>query len=339
MVRISDVAKMANVSTATVSRVLSNSGNVKKETAEKVLEAIKKLNYQPNSLARQLRRLETKTILVVVPDITNTFFSKILRGIEHVAIENGYEVLLGDTSNDKKRESGYLDILRQKKADGMIMLTARLEPHLLEEISLEFPVVLACEYLEGSSIPTVSIDNISGARKATEYLISLGHKRIGFLSGPMDVILSRDRLKGYKQAMAHHDLPVEPHLVQEGDFTFESGYNLMLKFLAFDKPPTAVFASSDEMAIGAIKAIKSKGLHVPDDISVIGFDNIKFASIFEPALTTISQPMYEIGLKAMELLLKIINKENLERNQFILNDQLIIRSTCKHFSKKSHIPS
>ncbi|MED0714933.1 MULTISPECIES: LacI family DNA-binding transcriptional regulator [Aeribacillus] len=333
MVRISDVAKMANVSTATVSRVLSNSGNVKKETAEKVLEAIKKLNYQPNLLARQLRRLETKTVLVVVPDITNTFFSKILRGIEQVAIENDYEVLLGDTGNSLEREKGYLDILRQKKADGMILLTARLESHLLEEISHEFPVVLACEYLEGSDIPTVSIDNISSARKATEYLISLGHKRIGFLSGPMDVILSRDRLKGFKQGMMQHDIAIEPNLIQEGDFSFESGFNLMTKLLALTEPPTAVFASSDEMAIGAIKAIKAKGLKVPDDISIVGFDDIKFASIFEPALTTVSQPMFEIGQKAMELLIKLIQKDKLEKTQYILEDQLVIRETCKEKKK------
>lgn len=331
MVTISDVAKLANVSTATVSRVLSNSGNVKKETTEKVLEAIQKLNYQPNILARQLRKLETKTILVVVPDITNTFFSKILRGIEHVAIENDYEVLLGDTGNNVERERVYLDILRQKKADGMILLTARLESHLLEEIASEFPVVLACEYLEGSTIPTVSIDNVSSARKATEYLINLGHRRIGFISGPLNVILSRDRLKGFRQAMAQHNIPIESFLVQEGDFSFESGYNMMMKFLALDQPPTAVFAANDEMAIGAIKAIKSKGLHVPDDISVVGFDDIQFASIYEPALTTISQPMFEIGKKAMELLIKLINKDQLEKNQYILRDRLIIRDTCKKY--------
>jgi LacI family transcriptional regulator, repressor for deo operon, udp, cdd, tsx, nupC, and nupG len=331
MVRISDVAKLANVSTATVSRVLSNSGNVKKETAEKVLEAIQKLNYQPNMLARQLRKLETKTVLVVVPDITNTFFSKVLRGIEHVAIENGYQVLLGDTGNNIERERGYLNILRQKKADGMILLTARLEPHLLEEIASEFPVVLACEYLEGSTIPTVSIDNISSARKATEHLIHLGHRRIGFISGPLNVILSRDRLKGFRQAMAQHGISVESYLIQEGDFSFESGYNMMMKFLALDQPPTAVFAANDEMAIGAIKAIKSKGLRVPDDISIVGFDDIQFASIYEPALTTISQPMFEIGKKAMELLIKLINKDKLEKSQYILEDQLVIRETCKKY--------
>ncbi|EIJ78118.1 transcriptional repressor, lacI family protein [Bacillus methanolicus PB1] len=334
MVRIVDVAKLANVSTATVSRVLSNSGTVSKETTEKVMEAIEKLNYQPNILARQLRKLETKTILVVVPDITNTFFSKILRGIEEVAAKNGYQVLLGDTGNNLEREKEFLNILRQKKADGLILLTARIDQNSIEEIANEFPVVLACEYIEGSQIPTVSIDNISSARKATEHLILLGHKRIGFISGPLNVVLSRDRLKGFHQAIAQHGIAAEPYLIQEGDFSYESGFNLMMKFLALEQPPTAVFAANDEMAIGAMKAIKSKGLRVPDDISVVGFDDIKFASIVEPALTTIAQPMFDIGMKAMELLLKLIHKDPLEKNQYILEDKLIIRDSSNEYKKK-----
>jgi LacI family repressor for deo operon, udp, cdd, tsx, nupC, and nupG len=329
MVRIADVAKMANVSTATVSRVISNTGTVKKETADKVLEAIKKLNYQPNMLARQLRRLETKTILVVIPDITNPFFSNVLRGIELVATEYGYQVLLGDAQNIVERESSYLAILGQKKADGVILLTARTDQKVLEELSEEYPVVLACEYYEGSNLPTVSIDNISSARKATEYLISLNHKRIAHISGPLKVVVGRDRLKGFYQAMAQHGLSVDPLMVQEGDFSYESGFNLMKKLLTLDEPPTAVFAGNDEMAMGAIKAAKSKGLKVPEDLSVVGFDDIKFASIFEPALTTIAQPTFEMGKKAMELLLKLINNEELEKDQFMLADQLIVRDSCR----------
>jgi LacI family repressor for deo operon, udp, cdd, tsx, nupC, and nupG len=329
MVSIIDVAKKANVSTATVSRVISNAGTVKKETAEKVLEAIQTLNYQPNMLARQLRKMETKTILVVVPDITNTFFSNVFRGIELVADENGYQVLLGDTGNVVKRECGYFDILRQRKADGMILLTARSHQHLLENLSGEYPIVLACEYFEGSQLPTVSIDNISSARKATEHLVSLNHKRIGHISGPLEVVVGRDRLKGFKQAMVQNNLLVDAYLIQEGDFSFESGFNLMMKLLMLENPPTAVFAANDEMAIGAVKAIKSKGLKVPEDISVVGFDDIKFASIFEPALTTVAQPTFEIGKQAMELLIKLINKDKLEKDQFMLEDRLVVRDSSK----------
>jgi LacI family repressor for deo operon, udp, cdd, tsx, nupC, and nupG len=333
MVRIADVAKIANVSTATVSRVISNSGTVKKETTEKVLEAIKKLNYQPNVLARQLRRLETKTILVIVPDISNPFFPNILRGIESVANENGYQVILGDTQNMAEQEKNYLTIVRQKKADGIILLTARTDQELLEELADEYPVVLACEYFEGSKIPTVSIDNISSARKATEYLIRLKHKRIGHISGPLNVVVGRDRFKGFRQAMLQHGLNIDPQLVQEGNFSFESGFNLMKKLIALNDRPTAVFVANDEMAIGAIKAARAGGVKVPDDISVVGFDDIKFASIFEPALTTIGQPTFNMGKKAMELLINLINNEEVERNQYILDDELIIRDSCKEYKK------
>ncbi|OIK13728.1 LacI family DNA-binding transcriptional regulator [Bacillus sp. MUM 13] len=336
MVRIVDVAKKANVSTATVSRVISNSGTVKKDTTERVLKAIDSLNYQPNILARQLRRLETKTILVIVPDITNTFFSKVLRGIEAVAIANGYQVLLGDAQNDADRESGYLNILKQRKADGMLLLTAKNNGQAIEEIAKQFPVVLACEYIEGSQIPTVSIDNVSSARKATRHLIELGHEKIGFLSGPFNSVLGRDRYKGFQQALAQSGLPTDSLLVQEGDFSFESGINLMQKFLAIDEPPTAIFAANDEMAIGAIKAIKAKGLSVPDDISIVGFDDIKFASIYEPALTTIAQPSFEIGEKAMELLLQLINDNSIDKKQYILEDKLIIRDSSKKYKKEKN---
>ncbi|QNG61658.1 LacI family DNA-binding transcriptional regulator [Bacillus sp. PAMC26568] len=328
MVRIKDVAKKANVSTATVSRVLSKPDTVKEETIKKVLEVIKELNYQPNALARQLRRLETKTILVVVPDITNTFFSKVLRGIESVAVASGYQVLLVDAANDVERETGYLNILRQRKADGLVLLTARMKADMVVTIAREYPVVLACEYIEGSNIPSISIDNVSAARKATVHLINLDHKRIGFISGPLNDVVGQDRLKGFYQAMAQYNLMVEPVLVQEGNFSYECGYNIMMKFLALSNTPTAVFAANDEMAFGAIKAIKSKGLSVPHDISVMGFDDIKFSSIIEPALTTIAQPAFDIGTKAMELLIRLMNKEEIEKSQYILEDQLIIRDSC-----------
>ncbi|MES0857486.1 LacI family DNA-binding transcriptional regulator [Geobacillus sp. G4] len=328
MASIKDVAKRANVSTATVSRVLRNAGNVTEETRQRVLEAIEALNYQPNVLGRYLRRMETETVLVVVPDITNPFFSKVLRGIEAVALKHGYQVLLGDTQNDVRLEEQYLNLLPQRQVDGMIFLTARIGKELVEEMARQFPIVLACEYLEGADIPTVSIDNISSARKATEHLIRLGHCRIAHLSGPMNIILSRDRLRGYQQALAQHELEADAALVQEGDFTYESGYNLTLKLLALEKPPTAIFAANDEMAIGAIKAVRHRGGRVPDDVAVVGFDDIQMASIFEPSLTTIAQPMFEIGQKAMELLLALIEGTSARRRQLVLPDRLVIRDSC-----------
>jgi LacI family transcriptional regulator, repressor for deo operon, udp, cdd, tsx, nupC, and nupG len=225
-------------------------------------------------------------------------------------------------------EEEYLNLLRQKQVDGAIFLTARINRKLMEEMSRQFPLVLACEYLEGANIPTVSIDNISGARKATEHLIKLGHRRIAHLSGPMNIILSRDRLRGYQQAMMQYELDIDPVLIQEGDFSYERGYHLTLKLLALENPPTAIFAANDEMAIGAIKAIRDCSLRVPEDIAVVGFDDIQIASIFEPNLTTISQPMFEIGEKSMNLLLRLMEGKELDKRQFVLDDRLIVRDSC-----------
>ncbi|WP_394186037.1 LacI family DNA-binding transcriptional regulator [Metabacillus halosaccharovorans] len=325
--KMSDVAKLANVSPATVSRVLSNPDLVSKETREKVMEVINKVNYKPHIVARQFRTKETKIILVVVPDITSAFFSKVLRGIEHVAVQNGYQVILGDTENDTEREQEYINLLLQKQADGMVLLTARQDKTQLEEIAEHFPMVLACEYMDGLNVPTVSIDNISSARKATEHLIQQGHTKIAHITGPINVILSRDRLRGFQQAMMSHDLEIDSAYIQEGDFTFESGYHQMLKLLALETPPSAVFVFNDEMAMGAIKAVKDSHLSIPEDVAVVGFDNIKMSSVIEPNLTTINQPKYEIGKKAMELLLKLINGESLQKKKFVMKDELIVRES------------
>ena len=326
--KMKNVAKLANVSIATVSRVFTGSNTVTDETRKKVMKAIEELDYHPNALARQLRRMKTKTIIVVVPDITNTFFSQVLRGIEVIARGNGYRVLLGDTGNNIVIERKYLKALYEKYADGLILLTARMEKDRIESLAEKYPVVLACEYLKGSNISTVSINNISAARRATEHLIKLGHKRIAHITGPMNVILSRDRLKGYKQTMKTYGSEIDPLLINEGDFYYKTGYDLMLKLMSIDNPPTAIFAANDEMAIGAIKAIQSQGLKVPEDIAIVGFDNIKMSAFFSPSLTTISQPTYKIGEKAMNLLLNLFRGKKLKKNQFVLDTKLIVRESC-----------
>jgi LacI family repressor for deo operon, udp, cdd, tsx, nupC, and nupG len=328
MAKLTDVAKLANVSTATVSRVLSNTGKVSDEKAKQVMDAVQKLNYHPNVLGRQLRKMETKTILVVVPDITNTFFSDVLKGIENIGEKNGYQILLADTQNQPEKESEFLTYLDQQKVDGIILLTARTKKQTLNRYSENYPIVLACEYVENSKIPTVSIDNVSSARKVTNHFITLGHQRIAHITGPMEVVLSRDRLLGYRQALSENDLDIEEVLIQEGDFSYESGYHIMKKLLALSDRPTAVFASNDEMAIGAIKAINHHHLSVPEDIAVIGFDDIKMASIMEPNLTTIAQPAFEIGKKAFDLLIDLMKHEEVNLKHFVLNDSLVIRSSC-----------
>jgi LacI family repressor for deo operon, udp, cdd, tsx, nupC, and nupG len=328
MTTMKDVAKLAKVSDATVSRVFSDPDAVSDKTKQKVLEAAEELNYELNVLARNLRKMKTEVIMVILPDISNPFFSKIVRGIESVAMENNYKILLGDTKNDVDLEKEYLRNLDQKYADGVITLTARTDPALIEEISKRHNIVLACEYFDKNIIPTVSIDNVEGAYKATNHLIRMGHKRIAHISGPEDVILTQDRLKGYKKALKANNLKYYKKLIKEGDFSYQSGFENMSELIKMDNPPTAVFCDSDQMAIGAIKAIRNHGFNVPDDYAVVGFDNIEIASIFEPGLTTISQPMYEIGVNAMRLLLDIMNGREIKKNRITLENELIIRESC-----------
>jgi LacI family repressor for deo operon, udp, cdd, tsx, nupC, and nupG len=328
MSSIRDVAKLAGVSPATVSRVLRDFDNVKKETRTKVMVAAKSLNYDP-FFGRYLPAAETKTIFVLFPDITG-FFANVLYGIESVASKFGYQVLLGDTRYDSEKEYAYINLLKQKKTDGLILLTAQNNREMIDALSNEYPVVLACEYWEGSKVPTVSIDNVISARKATEYLIKQGNKRIAHITGPLNLINARDRLTGYKQAMEEYQL-YDPLLIQigEGDYSYQSGFNLAQKLLALEFPPDAVFAANDEIAIGAIKAFKNNLLRVPGDIAVIGFNDINVASVMEPALTTVLQPMYKIGENAMQMLVKLMNKEPLQKRQLILEDKLIIRQSTK----------
>ncbi|QDI91928.1 LacI family transcriptional regulator [Salicibibacter halophilus] len=328
MTKIKDVAKLANVSTATVSRVLSNNYSATPKTRKKVMDAANKLDYHPNALGRQLRTMETKTILIVVPNITNPFFSNVLLGIESVAFENGFQVLLTDTQNQKENEEIIFELLRNKQVDGVILLTARTNATMLNQLSQDYPIVLACEYILNTKIPTVSIDNISSARKMTDHFFQLGHQRVAHITGPMEIVLGRDRLSGYKQSVLEHQPSVDPLLIQVGDYSYESGYQLMEKLLAIQQPPTAVFAASDEMAMGAIKAIKHQNKHVPNDVAVSGFDDIKMARIFEPTLTTISQPAIKIGNKSAQMLLNIINKKEIKKEHIVLEDQLKIRESC-----------
>ncbi len=330
MSNMTDVAKLANVSTATVSRVIQNPDAVKEKTRVKVLQAIEELNYQPNVLARYFRRTETKTILVMVPSIENNVFPQMIAGIDLIANQSGYKVLLGNTYQDPDKAYSYLEELKQKQVDGVILLTTRLDNNVITDIADHYPVVLTSDFIAGLNVPTVAIDNISSARNAVEHLLQLGHKRVGMITGPLDIPLSRDRLKGYRQALLENDIGVDGVLIQEGDHKYDSGYNQMNKFLALDNPPTAIFAANDSMAMGAVKAVKAHGLRVPEDIGVVGFDNIQFSDIFEPSLTTVAQPFMEMGQRSMELLLKQINGETLTKNQHVLDTRLIIRDSCGH---------
>lgn len=331
MLTIQDVAKAAGVSVATISRVLNNSSAVAPKTRDRVLNIIKRLDYQPNLLGRNLRRLETRRILVLLPTISNPFYSNIVRGIEDVARKNEFNVMLCNTDSDAGREKIYLDILKNRLSDGVILMGPELSVQDLVDFVENYPVVQCCEYIEEAKGVHVSIDNFKAAVRAVSYLINAGHRRIGLISCKNRFISTSQRIEGYKRALETAGIELDIGLIQYvNDYDFKSGYRIMQPFLEMPNRPTAVFALSDVVAIGAMRRVKESGLRVPEDIAIVGFDDISFASMSNPSLTTISQPQYDIGCVAMDLLIKQIQGETIESRAIYIEHKLVIReSTMK----------
>jgi LacI family repressor for deo operon, udp, cdd, tsx, nupC, and nupG len=306
---IYEVARRAGVSTATVSRVLSQPDVVAPHTRRRVMAAVERLGYTPNAAASNLRTLRTRKLLVTVPDISNPFFSLILQGIEDAAQREGYSVLLGDTQHDERREERYALMLRRKEADGLIFLGHRLPAEAAALVrSLppgRAPIVNGCEFSPRLGIPSVHIDNATAASDAMDHLYRLGHRRIGIITGPLVSPLSRDRLHGAtaraKKVGAERDF-----IVRNGDFSIESGAVASECLLQRKQPPTAIFCFNDEMAMGVLETAKRRKLRVPDDLSLVGFDDIRFARHLDPPLTTIAQPMRQIGEGTVRMLLAIL---------------------------------
>ncbi|WP_117235990.1 DNA-binding transcriptional regulator CytR [Vibrio maerlii] len=329
MATMKDVAQLAGVSTATVSRALMNPEKVSIDTRKRVEAAVMESGYSPNSLARNLRRNESKTIVAIVPDICDPYFTEIIRGIEDAAVENGYLVLLGDSGQEKKRESSFVNLVFTKQADGMLLLGTNLpfDVSKAEQKNLP-PMVMACEFAPELELPTVHIDNLTSAFEAVNYLAQLGHKKIAQIAGPEDATLCQFRHQGYQQALRRAGAVMTDDYVVHGDFSFEAGAKAVRELLALPEPPTAIFCHNDTMAIAAIKEAKILGLRVPQDLSVVGFDDIQFSQYCEPPLTTISQPRYEIGRQTMLMMLDLLRGNNVQTGSRLLETQLIIRESA-----------
>jgi len=328
MATIIDVARRASVSIATVSRVLSKRNPVSDQRRDRVLAAVAELGYEPNRAARSLRTLRAAKILVTVPDISNPFFASVIRGAEAAARAAGYSVIVGDTANDSVLENQYSAMLRQREVDGLVFLGHHLPDSLqslIDERGGRAPVVNGCEYGPELGVSSVHIDNAAAGMEATEHLISLGHQRIGIVTGPLVSPLSRDRLSGVRKAVARRRLGDHLH-VRNGDFSVESGYQEARTLLESERV-TAIFCFSDEMAMGALKAARDVGLCCPRDVSVVGFDDIRFARFLQPALTTIAQPTTEIGKRAVTILLQIIAGKRARKTVVTLPHQLVVRES------------
>nr|WP_269060371.1 DNA-binding transcriptional regulator CytR [Salmonella enterica] len=325
-----DVALKAKVSTATVSRALMNPDKVSQSTRSRVEQAALEVGYFPQSMGRNVKRNESRTILVIVPDICDPFFSEIIRGIEVTAAEQGYLVLIGDCAHQNQKEKTFLNLIITKQIDGMVLLSSRLpfDASVEEQRNLP-PMVMSNEFAPELELPTVHIDNLTAAFNAMNYLLDLGHKRIGCIAGPEDMPLCHYRLQGYVQALRRSGIVVDPHYIARGDFTYEAGANALKQLLEQPLPPTAVFCHSDVMALGALSWAKRQGLKVPDDLSIIGFDNIALAEFCDPPLTTVAQPRFDIGREAMLLLLDQMQGQNVSSGSRLMDCELIIRGSTR----------
>lgn len=332
MPNIRDIAKRAQVSVATVSRALKRPEVVAAGTRARVESAIAELGYRPNALASGLRRQRSENIIVVVPFINNPFFATVVQGIENVAHASGYKVLLGESQDRLERLDTYAAMLVSKEADGLILLGSLLPTVVREAVERgsrpNLRIVMACEYFPGLQAPNVRIDNVEAAGLATDHLVQLGHRRIAHITGPVQNPLSKDRLRGFKARLARSKLKLPAEYVVRGDFSAASGYTAMQKLLTLPSRPTAVFCANDEMAMGAVKAIREARLKVPDDLSVVGFDNIHFCEFVEPPLTTIGQPRSEIGETAMRLMLDVFNDRRAPTS-VVLPHTLIVRGSTR----------
>jgi len=321
---IQEVAKAAGVSVATVSRTLQMPHMVSESTRVRVLDAVTRLGYTPNAQARNLRTARTRLVIALVPDIANPFFSEVIRGMEQVAHQKGYSVLLGDTQNSQAREQAYADMLPARQADGLITLLPHVPRLPAPHGSL---LVNACEYVTDKSVSSVYIDNVRAASTAVNHLTTLGHRDIAFIGGPRERRICSDRQKGYERALREAGLRLNPSLVVGGDFSFESGARAVESLIAGRRQFTAVFCANDEMAIAAMTSLKGHGLRVPQDVSVVGFDDIRFARYADPPLTTVAQPKNQIGGEAMSMLLEILEDPRTPPRKRVLPAELVIRDS------------
>lgn len=329
MATIKDVARQAGVSVATVSRVLNREGNVQPATEQRVRAAIDALRYTPNLLGRNLRRNETRKILVLLDTISNQFYSRVVRGIEECAREQGYAVMICMTHGDPQVESGFLQLLKTHLVDGAVFLTSAADGAFLARELSGVRVVQACEPQDSFPTPSVSIDNQRAGSEAARYLMGMGHREIAFLGAGERFGSSVKRREGFLSALAEAGVPIRPEWIVEEGFSVRAGERAAKRLLSLDRLPGAAFCVADSMAAGAIREFVRQGVRVPGDISIMGFDNTQLSEVYQPSITTTRQPQYEIGWQAMALLLRQIAGETLPPEQILLPHEIIERESVR----------
>ncbi|RUS46221.1 LacI family DNA-binding transcriptional regulator [Cohnella sp. AR92] len=331
-VTLKDIARVAGVSTATASLALSGDPRVNVKTKRAVEEVAKRLNYVPNEIGRSLRAKKAETIAFIFPNtphfaFSHPYFSQLLEGISEILVENSFHLMLSVSPSETDEAAAYDKILRNRRADGIILWPASIrDRNILKIVESGFPVVYLGRW-HHDEIATVEREDVGGAYMATEHLIKQGRKRIVHLTGPLDYQVSIDRLEGYKRALQDNQLLFDPGMVIEKDFSMEGGAEAAKELLESGRSFDALFAANDRMAIGAMKALADSGISVPQDAAIVGYDNIEMASMMSPGLTTIDQPMKEIGKLAALKLMAMLNGEELQELQTKVPAQLIIRGS------------
>ena len=309
---VKDIAEKLNLSVATVSRAINNKEYVKEETRQRVLQALKEYNYVPNEIARSLKLQSTKTVAVIVPDICEAFFGKIIKGIERTIAYREYSIIVADTDEKKENEKRYLDMLFQKRIDALVFATVDLSGDYVKNYFSSFPIVFIDNIPELEDVDCVVIDNAKASRMAVEYLIERGHREIAVIIGSVKETTGYARREGYLDTLKQYEIPVDPDLIQYGNYKEDAGYRCMETLLEQRKehPFTAVYVTCEMMTFGAIKAIHARGLRIPEDISLVGFDIQDRAKLIFPSITTVRQPESVIGRKVGELLLKRLDEKD-----------------------------
>ncbi len=329
-VTIEDIAREAKVSHATVSRVVNNSGYVSEKTRRRVTEIIARTGYTGNRQARGLAGGRSNVVGLVVPDMDTSYIGEIIRGIDSELAAVNYDLMLYTTRHRKHRENAFVATLTAGLSDGLLLvLPSSPETYLEQFRHRDFPCVLIDHRGTDESGPVVGATNFEGGYDATRYLIELGHRRIGIVTGTMTMGCAIDRLRGYQAALTEHGLPVEPALIEQGDFHQPSAYTGARKMLGLAEPPTAIFASNDVSAFGVMEAIRDCGRRIAADVSVIGFDDIPAAATVNPPLTTVRQPLFEMGATATRMLLDWIGKSTPVGERRNLPTALVIRESCR----------
>jgi len=324
-----DVAQRAGVSVSTVSHVVNNTRAVSADARVQVQQAMAALGYKPNALARSLRRQKTHSIGMIVPDNANPFFAEIARAIEDIGFARSYSIILCNSDGNLEKQAAYVDLLIERRVAGILFVAAGVSTEVVADLQRRrMPLVVIDRAVPGAAVDMVQTNHYQGGQLATQHLIELGHRRIACIAAGSDLSPSAERMTGYRDTLAAHGLAYDPDLVAPGDFQFASGYRAAQQLLDLPQPPTAVFACNDLMAVGCISAATARGLRVPQDLAVVGFDDVKLASFTNPPLTTVAQPKREIGRLAMEMLLARMRDPDAPPRSERLDTRLVVRQSC-----------